>query len=63
MRTGESDITTIDVTVPGSRGRNNNRFIYKAFDPSTIEDSKWTLALNSETVSYYIADGKADKCQ
>ena len=30
-------------------------------DPSTIEDSKWTLALNSETVSYYIADGKADK--
>lgn len=33
----------------------------KPFDPSTIEDSKWTLALNSETVSYYIADGKADK--
>lgn len=33
----------------------------KPFDPSTIEDSKWTWALNSETVSYYIADGKADK--
>lgn len=28
---------------------------------SDIKDSEWTLALNSKTVSYYIADGKADK--
>lgn len=31
------------------------------FDPSTIGDSEWKLALNSKTVSYYIADGKSDK--
>lgn len=58
---GESDITTIDVTVPGQEEETTTGSSTKHFDPSTIEDSKWTLALNSETVSYYIADGKADK--
>lgn len=58
---GESDITTIDVTVPGQEEETTTGSSTKPFDPSTIEDSKWTLALNSETVSYYIADGKADK--
>lgn len=58
---GESDITTIDVTVPGQEEETTTGSSTKLFDPSTIEDSKWTLALNSETVSYYIADGKADK--
>lgn len=33
----------------------------KPLGPSDIKDSEWTLALNSKTVSYYIADGKADK--
>lgn len=33
----------------------------KPFDPSTIKDSEWTLAKDSKTVSYYIADGKANK--
>ena len=33
----------------------------KPIDPSTIENSKWTLALNSKTVSYYIADKEFDK--
>ena len=58
---GESDITTIDVTVPGQEEETTTGSSTKPFDPSTIEDSKWTLALNSETVSYYVADGKADK--
>lgn len=58
---GESDITTIDVKVPGKEEETTTGSSTKPFDPSTIEDSKWTLALNSETVSYYIADGKADK--
>ena len=31
------------------------------FDPSTIKDSEWTSALNSKTVSYYIADNKSDR--
>ena len=30
---------------------------------SDIKDSEWTLASGSKTVSYYIADGKADKVQ
>lgn len=58
---GESDITTIDVKVPGKEEETTTGSSTEPFDPSTIEDSKWTLALNSETVSYYIADGKADK--
>lgn len=60
---GESDITTIDVKVPGKEEETTTGSSTEPFDPSTIEDSKWTLALNSETVSYYIADGKADKVQ
>lgn len=35
----------------------------KPLDPSTIKDSEWTLASGSKTVSYYIADGKANKVQ
>lgn len=35
----------------------------KTLGPSDIKDSEWTLALGSKTVSYYIADGKADKVQ
>ena len=35
----------------------------KPLDPSDIKDSEWTLASGSKTVSYYIADGKADKVQ
>lgn len=58
---GESDITTIDVEVPGKEEETTTGSSTEPFDPLTIEDSKWTLALNSETVSYYIADGKADK--
>jgi hypothetical protein len=33
----------------------------KPLDPSTIKDSEWTLAKDSKTVSYYIADGKAGR--
>lgn len=60
---GESDITTIDVTVPGQEEETTTGSSTKPFDPSTIKDSEWTSALNSKTVSYYIADGKADKVQ
>lgn len=35
----------------------------KSLGPSDIKDSEWTLASGSKTVSYYIADGKADKVQ
>ena len=35
----------------------------KPLGPSDIKDSEWTLASGSKTVSYYIADGKADKVQ
>lgn len=35
----------------------------KPLGPSDIKDSEWTLASDSKTVSYYIADGKADKVQ
>ena len=60
---GESDITTIDVKVPGKEEETTTGSSTKPFDPSTIKDSEWTSALNSKTVSYYIADGKADKVQ
>ena len=33
----------------------------KPLDPSDIKDSEWTSALNSTTVSYYIADNKSDR--
>lgn len=58
---GESDITTINVTVPGKEEETTTGSSTKPFDPSTIKDSEWTLAKDSKTVSYYIADGKADK--
>lgn len=58
---GESDVTTIDVKVPGKEEETTTGSSAKPFDPSTIKDSEWTSALNSKTVSYYIADGKADK--
>lgn len=58
---GESDVTTIDVKVPGKEEETTTGSSTKPFDPSTIKDSEWTSALNSKTVSYYIADGKADK--
>lgn len=58
---GESDITTINVTAPGKEEETTTGSSTKPLDPSDIKDSEWTLALNSKTVSYYIADGKADK--
>lgn len=58
---GESDVTMIDVKVPGKEEETTTGSSTKPFDPSTIKDSEWTSASNSKTVSYYIADGKADK--
>lgn len=58
---GESDITTINVTVSGKEEETTTGSSTEPFDPSTIKDSEWTLAKDSKTVSYYIADGKADK--
>lgn len=58
---GESGITTIDVTAPGKEEETTTGSSTKPLEPSDIKDSEWTLALNSKTVSYYIADGKADK--
>lgn len=58
---GESDITTINVTAPGKEEETTTGSSTKPLGPSDIKDSEWTLALNSKTVSYYIADGKADK--
>ena len=58
---GESDITTIDVTVPGQEEETTTGSSTKPFDPSTIKDSEWTSASGSTTVSYYIADNKSDK--
>ena len=60
---GESDITTIDVKVPGKEEETTTGSSTKSLDPSDIKDSEWTLASGSKTVSYYIADGKADKVQ
>lgn len=60
---GESDITTIDVKVPGKEEETTTGSSTKPLDPSDIKDSEWTLASGSKTVSYYIADGKADKVQ
>lgn len=58
---GESDITTINVTAPGKEEETTTGSSTKPLGPSDIKDSEWTLALNSKTVSYYIADGKAEK--
>ncbi len=58
---GESDITTINVTAPGKEEETTTGSSTKPLGPSDIKDSEWTLALNQKTVSYYIADGKADK--
>ena len=58
---GESDITTIDVKVPGNEEETTTGSSTEPFDPSNIKDSEWTLASGSETVSYYIADGKAGR--
>lgn len=60
---GESDITTINVTAPGKEEETTTGSSTKPLDPSDIKDSEWKLALGSKTVSYYIADGKADKVQ
>ena len=57
----ESDITTIDVKVPGKEEETTTGSSTKPLDPSTIKDSEWKLASGSKTVSYYIADGKADR--
>ena len=59
----ESDITTIDVTAPGKEEETTTGSSTKPLDPSDIKDSEWTVALGSKTVSYYIADGKANKVQ
>ena len=53
VATGDKAGTSSEETTTGSST--------KPFDPSDIKDSEWTLALNSKTVSYYIADGKAGK--
>lgn len=58
---GESDITTIDVKVPRNEEETTTGSSTEPFDPSNIKDSEWTLASGSETVSYYIADGKAGR--
>lgn len=58
---GESDITTINVTAPGKEEETTTGSSTKPLGPSDIKDSEWTLALNSKTVSYYIADGKGHK--
>lgn len=58
---GESDITTINVTAPGKEEETTTGSSTKPLDPSTIKDSEWTLAKDSKTVSYYIADGKAGR--
>lgn len=60
---GESDITTINVTAPGKEEETTTGSSTKPLDPSDIKDSEWTVALGPKTVSYYIADGKADKVQ
>lgn len=59
--TYKKDITTIDVKVPGKEEETTTGSSTKPLDPSDIKDSEWTLASGSKTVSYYIADGKADK--
>ena len=61
--TYKKDITTIDVKVPGKEEETTTGSSTKPLDPSDIKDSEWTLASGSKTVSYYIADGKADKVQ
>ena len=53
VATGDKAVTSSEETTTGSST--------EPFDPSTIKDSEWTLAKDSKTVSYYIADGKADK--
>ncbi len=58
---GESDISTVNVTVPSKEEETTTGSSTEPFDPSTIKDSEWTSVSNSKTVSYYIADGKADK--
>ena len=49
--------------VPGKEEETTTGSSTKPLDPSDIKDSEWTLASGSKTVSYYIADGKADKVQ
>lgn len=55
VATGDKAGTSSEETTTGSST--------KPLDPSDIKDSEWTVALGSKTVSYYIADGKADKVQ
>ena len=63
---GESEISTIQVTVPSaeevttpSESSGETTTPAEELDPSTITD--WTPVTGSTTLSYYIADGKADK--
>lgn len=53
VATGDKAGTSSEETTTGSST--------KPLGPSDIKDSEWTLASGSKTVSYYIADGKADK--
>ena len=55
VATGDKAGTSSEETTTGSST--------KPLGPSDIKDSEWTLALGSKTVSYYIADGKANKVQ
>lgn len=57
---GESDISTVSVTVPSKETEttNGSEETTEAFDPSTI--TEWTTVGNS-TISYYIANDAAGK--
>lgn len=55
VATGDKAGTSSEETTTGSST--------KPLGPSDIKDSEWTLASGSKTVSYYIADGKANKVQ
>lgn len=55
VATGDKAVTSSEETTTGSST--------KPLGPSDIKDSEWTLASGSKTVSYYIADGKANKVQ
>lgn len=70
---GNSKMDEATVTIDGVVQTNNDIAFDRApattgsstkpLGPSDIKDSEWTLASGSKTVSYYIADGKADKVQ
>ena len=58
---GESDISTVSVTVPSKETEttNGSEETTETFDPSTI--TEWTAVGGSTTMSYYIANDAAGK--